>query len=215
MLPLVFGTNFRLPFVNHALISPIVTRPVFWMALLPSVLSTHHSHPPSPLTLSCQAWSEQWKWRWWKLFWNRGVDGYSEAGEYGNSKIWRQMSKAAQRSSRQRYFLWSYTALTRWSWMYKGTDFSASGVAKCEHRSADARQTTTKAGHKMSAQTRGDFCRSPRPNRLVITRLPISSLLELQTAYAWFSMPWRVKILRLLDTTFWAFRGLRGTGLCL
>ena len=107
------------------------------------------------------------------------------------------------------------TALTRWSWMYKETDFSASGVAKCEHRSADARQTTTKAGHKMSAQTRGDFCRSPRPNRLVITRLPISSLLELQTAYAWFSMPWRVKILRLLDTTFWAFRGLRGTGLCL
>ena len=68
--------------------------------------------------------------------------------------------------------------------MYKETDFSASGVAKCEHRSADARQTTTKAGHKMSAQTRGDFCRSPRPNRLVITRLPISSLLELQAAYA-------------------------------
>jgi len=28
---------------------------------------------------------------WWKLFWYRGMDGYSEAGEYGNSKIWRQM----------------------------------------------------------------------------------------------------------------------------
>ena len=40
---------------------------------------------------SSQAWSEQWKWRWWKLFWYRGMDGYSEAGEYGNSKIWRQM----------------------------------------------------------------------------------------------------------------------------
>ena len=26
-----------------------------------------------------------------KLFWYRGMDGYSEAGEYGNSKIWRQM----------------------------------------------------------------------------------------------------------------------------
>ena len=37
------------------------------------------------------AWSEQWKWRWWRLFWYRGMDGYSEAGGYGNSKIWRQM----------------------------------------------------------------------------------------------------------------------------
>ena len=26
-----------------------------------------------------------------KLYWYRGMDGYSEAGEYGNSKIWRQM----------------------------------------------------------------------------------------------------------------------------
>jgi len=34
---------------------------------------------------SSQAWSEQWKCRWWKLFWYRGMDGYSEAGEYGNS----------------------------------------------------------------------------------------------------------------------------------
>jgi len=37
-------------------------------------------------------WSEQWKWRWWKLFWCRGMDGYIEADGYGNSKIWRQMS---------------------------------------------------------------------------------------------------------------------------
>jgi len=27
----------------------------------------------------------------WKLFWCRGIDGYSEGGEYGNSNIWRQM----------------------------------------------------------------------------------------------------------------------------
>ena len=27
--------------------------------------------------------------RWWKPFWYRGMDGYSEAGEYGNNKIWR------------------------------------------------------------------------------------------------------------------------------
>ena len=40
---------------------------------------------------SNRAWSEQWKWRWWMLFWYRGMDGYSEADEYGNSKIWRQM----------------------------------------------------------------------------------------------------------------------------
>ena len=40
---------------------------------------------------SSQAWSEQWKWRRWKLFRYRGMDGYSEADEYGNSKIWRQM----------------------------------------------------------------------------------------------------------------------------
>jgi len=32
---------------------------------------------------SSQAWSEQWKWRWWKLFWNRGMDGYSEADDTG------------------------------------------------------------------------------------------------------------------------------------
>ena len=36
-------------------------------------------------------WSEQWKWRWWMLFWYRGMDGYSEADGYGNSMIWRQM----------------------------------------------------------------------------------------------------------------------------
>ena len=37
---------------------------------------------------SSRAWSEQWKWRWWKLFWYQGMDGYSEADEYGNSKTW-------------------------------------------------------------------------------------------------------------------------------
>ena len=26
-----------------------------------------------------------------KLFWNRNINGYSEADEYGNSRIWRQM----------------------------------------------------------------------------------------------------------------------------
>ena len=40
---------------------------------------------------SSRAWSEQWKWRWWKLFWYRDMDVYSEADGYGNSKIWRQM----------------------------------------------------------------------------------------------------------------------------
>ena len=40
---------------------------------------------------SSRAWSEQWKWRWWKPFWYRGMDGYSKADGYGNSKIWRQM----------------------------------------------------------------------------------------------------------------------------
>jgi len=43
------------------------------------------------VSCSSQAWSEQWKWRWWKLFWNRGMDGYSEADEYGNCRTWRQM----------------------------------------------------------------------------------------------------------------------------
>ena len=28
---------------------------------------------------SSRAWSEQWKWRWWRLFWYRGMDGYSKA----------------------------------------------------------------------------------------------------------------------------------------
>ena len=40
---------------------------------------------------SSRAESEQWKWRWWKLFWYRGMDGYSEADGYGNSKTLRQM----------------------------------------------------------------------------------------------------------------------------
>jgi len=40
---------------------------------------------------SSRAWSEQWKWRWWRLFWYRGMDRYSETDGYGNSKIWRQM----------------------------------------------------------------------------------------------------------------------------
>jgi len=49
-----------------------------------------------------QALSEQWKWRWCKLFWYRGLDGYSEADAYGNSKIWRKMrssQKKVQHSS--------------------------------------------------------------------------------------------------------------------
>jgi len=34
-----------------------------------------------------------------KLFWYRGMDGYSEADEYGNSKIWRQM-RSGQKKER-------------------------------------------------------------------------------------------------------------------
>jgi len=51
---------------------------------------------------SSQAWSEQWKCRWWKLFRYRGtMDGYSKAdvGLYGNSKIWRQMRSGQKKSS--------------------------------------------------------------------------------------------------------------------
>ena len=49
MLPLVSGINSRLLCVNHALISPIRTHLVLWVALSPSVPSTYHSHHPSPL----------------------------------------------------------------------------------------------------------------------------------------------------------------------
>ena len=31
------------------------------------------------------------------FFWCRGMDGYSEAGEYDNSKIWRQMRSGQKR----------------------------------------------------------------------------------------------------------------------
>ena len=41
MLPLDSGINSRLPSVNHALISPILHHPVLWVALPPSVPSTH------------------------------------------------------------------------------------------------------------------------------------------------------------------------------
>ena len=46
MLPLDSGINSRLLPVNHALISPILHHPVLWVALPPSVPSTHHSHHP-------------------------------------------------------------------------------------------------------------------------------------------------------------------------
>ena len=48
MLPLVSGINSRLLSVNHALISPILTRPVSWVALPLSITSTHHSRHSSP-----------------------------------------------------------------------------------------------------------------------------------------------------------------------
>jgi len=49
MLPLVSGINSRLPSVNHAIISQILLHPVLWVALPPSVPSTHHFHHISPL----------------------------------------------------------------------------------------------------------------------------------------------------------------------
>jgi len=49
------------------------------------------------VVIELQAWSEQWKWRWWRLFWNQGMDGYSEADGCGNSRIWRQMRSGHRR----------------------------------------------------------------------------------------------------------------------
>ena len=46
---LVSGINSCHLSVNHSLISPILTHPVLWVALRPSVPSTHHSHHPLPL----------------------------------------------------------------------------------------------------------------------------------------------------------------------
>ena len=51
------GINCEHLYVNHAVISPILTHPIRWVALPPSVLSTHNSHHPSPLTLLFQAWN--------------------------------------------------------------------------------------------------------------------------------------------------------------
>jgi len=50
MLPLVSGTNSRLPSVNHALISPILPHPVLWVALPPSVPSITHITSKWPIT---------------------------------------------------------------------------------------------------------------------------------------------------------------------
>ena len=47
---------------------------------------------------------------------------------------------------------------------------------------------------------------------IVIIRLPVSSLLELQTAYTWFLMPWYVTIPPLFIDSCWAIRGLWGRG---
>jgi len=41
--------------------------------------------------------SQAWKWKWWKLLWNQGMDGYCEADEYGNSRIWKWMRSGQQR----------------------------------------------------------------------------------------------------------------------
>ena len=51
------GINCEHLYVNHAVISPILTHLIRWVALPPSVPSTHNSHHPSPLTLSFQAWN--------------------------------------------------------------------------------------------------------------------------------------------------------------
>jgi len=48
MLPVISGINSRLPSVNHALISPVLTHPVLWVALPPSVSLPHHSRHPTP-----------------------------------------------------------------------------------------------------------------------------------------------------------------------
>ena len=65
---------------------------------------------------SSRAWSEQWKWRWWKLFWYRGMDGYSEAGEYGNSKIWKQMRSGQKKWGVHR--IWSRGfEQSEWCWV--------------------------------------------------------------------------------------------------
>ena len=50
MLPLVSGTNSRLPSVNPALISPILPHPVLWVALPPSVPSITHITSKWPIT---------------------------------------------------------------------------------------------------------------------------------------------------------------------
>jgi len=48
MLPLVSRINFLLLSVDHALMSAILIHLFVWLAQLPSVPSTHHSHHPSP-----------------------------------------------------------------------------------------------------------------------------------------------------------------------
>jgi len=50
-----------------------------------------------PKTSTVYFFCEQWKCRWWKLFWYPVMDVYSEAGEYGNSKIWRQMRSSQKK----------------------------------------------------------------------------------------------------------------------
>ena len=47
MLPLFSRINSRLPSINHSLISPL--HRVLWVALLPLIPWTQHSHHPSPL----------------------------------------------------------------------------------------------------------------------------------------------------------------------
>jgi len=40
---------------------------------------------------SSRAWNEQWQWQLLKMFWSRGMVGYSEVHERGSSRIWREM----------------------------------------------------------------------------------------------------------------------------
>ena len=82
---------------------------------------------------SSRAWSEQWKWRSWRLFWYRGMDGYSEADGYGNSKIWRQM-----RSGRKK---WGVYLMKQWLSSISFTDATIYGQRY--HRRSSSTPTTT------------------------------------------------------------------------
>ena len=85
------------PYVRHAERPSLRCLALNARCVRDSVFFISALYTPCPKNVHRLFFCEQWKCRWWKLFWYPVMDVYSEAGEYGNSKIWRQMRSSQKK----------------------------------------------------------------------------------------------------------------------